>query len=96
MAYPELFAAIAPICGPSDVANAHRLKEVPIWAFHGAQDRNVPLSESTKMIDAIRSAGGDTALTVYPDLGHDCWTMTYRDSRLYFWFLEHWRQGADR
>jgi predicted peptidase len=89
IAYPELFAAIAPLCGGGDVANAYRLKGVPVWAFHGAKDKNVPLAESTKMIEAIRRAGGDAKLTVYPDLEHDCWTITYRDSRLYRWFLDH-------
>ena len=34
-------------------------------------------------------SGADARLTVYPDLAHDCWTMTYRDSRLYLWFLDH-------
>ena len=95
-AYPRTFAAIAPICGMSDLPDAPSLAGTPIWAFHGAKDVNVPLAESQKMIDALRKAGADARLTVYPDLAHDCWTMTYRDSRLYLWFLDHSRSAGSR
>jgi predicted peptidase len=88
-AFPETFAAIAPICGMSDLPDVPRLAGIPIWAFHGAQDNNVPVTESKKMIAILRKSGSKARLTVYPDLAHDCWTMTYRDSRLYLWFLDH-------
>ena len=88
-AFPGTFAAIAPICGISDLPDASRLAGIPIWAFHGARDVNVPVTESQKMIETLRKTGADARLTVYPDLAHDCWTMTYRDSRLYLWFLDH-------
>jgi predicted peptidase len=88
-AFPHTFAAIAPICGMSDLPEVSRLTGIPIWAFHGARDENVPVTESRKMIDTLRKSGADARLTVYPDLAHDCWTMTYRDSRLYLWFLDH-------
>lgn len=88
-AFPRTFAAIAPICGMSDLPEIPRIAGIPIWAFHGAQDANVPVTESRKMIDILRKSGADARLTVYPDLAHDCWTMTYRDSRLYLWFLDH-------
>ena len=88
-AFPGTFAAIAPICGLSDLPDVPRLRGIPIWAFHGARDVNVSVSESLKMIDTLRKSGADARLTVYPDLAHDCWTMTYQDSRLYFWFLDH-------
>jgi predicted peptidase len=88
-AFPGVFAAIAPVCGPSDLVDAPLLGATPVWAFHGAQDQNVPLSESQKMVDALGRAGGDARLTVYPDASHNCWDLTYRDSRLYLWFLAH-------
>ncbi len=88
-ALPGTFAAIAPLCGMSDVSDAPVLAALPVWVFHGAQDRNVPLAESLTMVDALRKAGGKPRLTVYPDFPHDIWTITYRDSRLYLWFLSH-------
>ncbi len=84
-----VFAAIAPLCGLADLEDVPRLAGIPAWVFHGARDRNVPLSESMKMVRALRRAGGHPDFTVYPDQEHDIWTMTYRDSRLYLWFLTH-------
>ena len=92
-AFPDVFAAIAPLCGMSDLAEVSRLRDIPVWAFHGAQDQNVPLAESQKMADALRSIGGHVRLTVYPDFAHDCWSITYRDSRLYLWFLAQKRNA---
>ncbi|MFZ2148660.1 MAG: prolyl oligopeptidase family serine peptidase [Sedimentisphaerales bacterium] len=88
-AYPERFAAIAPICGGGSRAMAMRLKDIPIWVFHGAKDKTVPLKESEEMVNAIRNRGGNVKLTIYPDAGHDSWTETYNNQKLYDWFLEH-------
>ncbi|MBN2138059.1 MAG: prolyl oligopeptidase family serine peptidase [Sedimentisphaerales bacterium] len=91
-AYPERFAAIVPICGGGKRFSGWRLKDVPVWAFHGGKDNVVPLSESEDMVKAVKQAGGDAKLTVYPDAGHDSWTATYDDPALYEWLLEH-RKG---
>jgi predicted peptidase len=88
-AHPDRFAAIAPICGGGKRFMALTLKDVPVWAFHGAKDRAVPLKESEEMVNAIKARGGDAELTVYPDAGHDSWTATYDNQELYDWFLKH-------
>jgi len=86
--YPQRFAAIAPICGGYPFM-AERLQNVPVWAFHGAKDNLVPVKESEEMVQAIKAAGGDAKLTVYPDAGHDSWTATYNNQELYDWLLQH-------
>jgi predicted peptidase len=91
-AYPERFAAIAPVCGGGSRIMSLRLKDVPIWVFHGAKDKVVPMEESEEMVRAIRKRGGDVKFTIYPDAGHDCWTETYDNPELYDWFLEHSKQ----
>jgi predicted peptidase len=89
-AYPERFAAALPICGGGEEqAWAESLRRVPIWAFHGARDAIVPLSESEKMVDAVRRAGGQVQLTVYPTVEHDSWTQTYNNEEVYEWLLSH-------
>ncbi len=92
---PGRFAAIAPICGRGDPAWADRLRDVPTWAFHGGADRIVPPSESERMVEAIRSAGGEARLTIDPGAGHDSWTRAYADPAFYRWLLEH-RRGTRR
>ena len=87
--YPERFAAIAPICGGGELYLAERLKNVPVWAFHGAKDKAVPLERSQEMVDKIKKAGGNARLTVYPKAGHNAWTATYSNPELYKWFLSH-------
>jgi predicted peptidase len=87
--YPQRFAAIAPICGSGEQYLAYRLKNVPVWAFHGARDRLVPVQRSQEMVDEVKAAGGDAKLTIYPDAEHDSWTQTYENAELYEWFLSH-------
>jgi predicted peptidase len=87
--YPNRFAAIAPICGGSEKYAGPRLKKVPIWAFHGAKDKTVPVIRSQEMVDAVKRAGGDAKLTIYPEAEHDSWTETYNNPELYEWFLSH-------
>lgn len=87
--HPERFAAIAPICGGGDWYLADRLKDVPVWAFHGAKDSVVPLALSETMVQAIERTGGSARLTVYPEANHDSWTATYDNPELYEWLLSH-------
>jgi predicted peptidase len=91
IARPGLFAAIAPVCGRSDVSRAAALKDMSVWAFHGDNDPAVDMSGSFDMVAAVRKAGGNPRLTIYPDTGHDSWTRTYADPALYYWFLQHRR-----
>jgi predicted peptidase len=87
--HPDRFAAVVPICGGGPVDKACNLKDVPIWAFHGAKDGAVPLEKSQEMVDAVNACGGNAKLTVYPDLEHDSWSVTYDNKELYEWFLKH-------
>lgn len=89
-AHPERFAAIAPICGGGNPSDAGKLKDLPIWVFHGAKDPTVPLRSSQAMVNALKDAKApDVKFTIYPDAGHDSWTETYDNPDLYTWFLDH-------
>lgn len=99
--HPERFAAIAPICGggePVRVMLAGKtksaaLKSLGVWAFHGAKDSVVKLEESERMVGALKKAGvKEVELTVYPEADHDSWTETYKNPKLYEWFLQHERK----
>jgi predicted peptidase len=89
--HPDKFVAAIPICGRSFPEKAELIKDLPLWVFHGALDPIVPLAESTKMVEALRAVGSDVKLTVYPDLAHDSWTITYANPELYDWLLSHHR-----
>ena len=85
--YPDLFAAVAPVCGGGEPDQAERFKDVPAWIFHGAKDESVPVALGQAMADALRKVNGRVKLTIYPDAGHDSWTPTYTNQELYAWFL---------
>jgi predicted peptidase len=90
---PRRFAAIAPICGGSLPWLASDIKHLPIWIFHGARDRVIPISESQRMVRALRKCGGKPKFTVYPRAQHDSWTQTYENPRLYAWLLKQRRSN---
>jgi len=92
--YPDKFAAIAPICGKGNPAKAARISHLPVWVFHGADDKIVPLKSSQEMVEALEKAEGNVKFTVYPDAGHDSWTQTYNNPELYQWFLKHKRRRS--
>ena len=92
-ARPDLFAAVAPVCGRNQAAEIEirKLKNMPIWVFHGAKDPVVPISNSEVMVKALRTAGNGVRFTVYPEADHDSWTATYDNPELYQWFLQNHR-----
>lgn len=89
--HPDMFAAIAPICGWGDVGWAPALKDIPIWCFHGDADPTVPVKASIQMVDAVKAAGGSPKLTIYKGMGHNVWDRAYQQENLAAWFLEHRR-----
>jgi DNA gyrase inhibitor GyrI/predicted esterase len=91
--YPELFAAIAPICGGGDVSDAANLKSIPIWAFHGDIDPVVSMNSSREMVDAVAALGGAPRLTIYPGTAHNAWGPTLADPRYYQWLLQQNRKN---
>lgn len=95
-AQPDRFAAIAPICGGGEPKLARQITHLPTWVFHGDADSTVPVDRSKEMVEALKTAGGNVKLTVYPGVGHDSWTRTYDNPALYEWFLSHRRGEARR
>jgi len=80
---PRRFAALATVCGGGDPSRAALLRDLPCRVYHGARDLQVPASDSVAMVEALRSAGGDVAFTLYPDAGHDdAWERAYADPAL--------------
>ncbi len=94
--HPHRFAALAPICGGGDLIDLllaegrrlRQLKNLPVWAFHGAKDDVVPPVESERMVQALRELGNPARLTINPEAAHDAWTETYENPELYAWLLK--------
>jgi len=93
IAYPDLFAALAPVCAWGDPAGVSVLKNVPVWAFHGKKDSTVAFERGERMVRSLEAAGGNVRFTAYPDAEHDCWTETYQNPELYEWMLRQKKGG---
>jgi len=89
--YPEIFAAIVPICGGGETAQASALARLPIWAFHGERDKTVPLNESVRLVEAIRRSGGTPQLSILPGAGHGIRTAVCGRDDLWKWLLSQER-----
>jgi len=89
---PDRLAAIVPICGGGNPQKAELIRDIPTWVFHGAKDDAVDLAESTKMVDALYTAGANVRFTVYPEGTHvDAWKNAYSDPALWKWLSEQSR-----
>jgi len=104
-AYPDYFAAVAPVAGSTNstskacpIAASH----MPVWAFHGDKDGTVPMSTSSRMVNAINACGANPAakLTIYPGLGHNAYSLAYdpthtiHNPNLYDWMLAQVNNGG--
>jgi len=96
MSRPDVFAAAVPICGVGSEAFVSNIKNLPIWAFHGALDTNVPVRGSRAPIEALRKLGGNPKYTEYANLNHFCWDRAYAEKSLWRWLLKQRRPPPPR
>lgn len=90
--YPDAFAAVVPICGRGNVADAEKLKNIPMWVFHGEADTLVPPTFSREMVEALKKAGSTVVkYTELPGVGHNSWDPAYSSAEVIKWLLEQKR-----
>jgi predicted peptidase len=67
---PRVWAAAAPLAGAGDPARIRVASHVPVWAFHGAKDKTIPLDRMKEMVGSLRSASGHPIFTIVPNGAH--------------------------
>jgi len=87
-AYPDRWAAIAPVCGPGDPATAEKIKDIPCWGFLGTEDSERLVTGMRAMVAALEKAGGKPQFSEYKWVGHDSWDPAYATNELYAWLLK--------
>ncbi|RIK66794.1 MAG: hypothetical protein DCC65_08685 [Planctomycetota bacterium] len=93
---PDLFAAIVPVCGIAPLQYIKNIVHIPVWAFHGSLDKNVPVSGSRDAVAELKRLGASPKYTEYPNLGHKCWDLAYDNPELYRWMLQFRRPPPPR
>ena len=85
---PDLFAAAFPICGGGNPALVKRYhKKLPVWVFHGAVDKSVPVSNSRIMVNAMKAAKANVRYTEYPGVDHQSWVNAFAEPDLLPWLF---------
>lgn len=87
---------VTPLQGEVDPASAlaRRVKDVPVWIFHGARDDVVPPAQSRAIHAALQAAGAkDARYTEFPEANHNSWDDAYsRTPALWAWLLAQRRR----
>lgn len=85
---PHFFAAAFPICGGGNAEQAHLYADkFPIWIFHGASDKLVPVSDSRLMYKTLKAEGADVKYSEYPGIGHDSYKKALAEPDLLPWLF---------
>lgn len=89
---PDLFAAAVPICGGGDIRRVRDIKNLPIWVFHGSDDKNVKVDCSRRMVSALKNIGNrKVKYTEYEGVAHNSWDRAYADKEMIEWLFKQTR-----
>jgi predicted peptidase len=101
---PEMFAAVAPICGGGDPTTAPRMARLQFYIVHSNYDPVVPVELSREMARQLLAVNRriyaeerNAALAERPDQRPpNCWTPAYRfgDDGILDWMFEQRRESA--
>ena len=88
MAYPDLFAAIAPCCGGGMAWNAGVLN-MPVWAFHGKVDSVVSVNHTIEMIEKLKNTNENLKYSLYDGVDHNSWDRAFSQELLEWMLSQH-------
>ncbi|GAA0894018.1 hypothetical protein GCM10009122_36980 [Fulvivirga kasyanovii] len=97
---PNKLASISPIAAWGDTNKGCVISErkIPLWAFHGDQDKTVGYASGLAMFNAVKDCTtpvptAELIFTTYEGVGHNSWGRayntghTYHNPNLYEWML---------
>ena len=88
MNHSDLFCGGIPMCGAGDPTKADILKDLAIWAVHGAKDPTVPVEGSRDMADALKAVNAENfRYTELANHEHDVWNYTYSNMEIFQWLF---------
>jgi predicted peptidase len=90
-AYPEVVTAAVALCGGGNPNDGCDLATVPLWIQHGNSDRAVPISESEKIVNAIKNCNGGENLkyTIHKGADHGALERVFRTDEMYEWLFQY-------
>lgn len=80
---PNFFAAGVRVTGGTSPKKANKLKDIPIWAFHGGADNIVKADSSRHVVEALKAIDKKIKYTEIPGGGHGIATQVYADEEMH-------------
>lgn len=87
--YASKITAAVALCGGGNPKDAANLSTIPLWIQHGNKDYAVPISESEKMVTAIKAVDPSKLIyTIHPGADHGDLERVFRTDEMYNWLFE--------
>lgn len=83
----DQWSCMLPLAGGASEDWAEKLKDTPLWAFHGSEDAAIRPEQSRRMISALREAGAKPRYTEVTDGTHDITQIVYDSDAVIDWML---------
>ena len=92
--YADKITAAVAICGGGNVSDGCKLGTIPLWIQHGDKDYIVPVSESEKVVNAIRKCNEKAKLifTIIKGGNHGSVENIFHKDAMYNWLFEQKRE----
>lgn len=92
--YADKITAAVAICGGGNVKDGCKLATIPLWIQHGDVDYIVPMSESKKVVDAIKKCdeNADVTLTIIKGGNHGNVERLFHEDAMYDWLFQQKRE----
>ncbi|MFD2908096.1 prolyl oligopeptidase family serine peptidase [Flavobacterium ardleyense] len=89
----KITAAVA-ICGGGNTADGCKLGTIPLWIQHGDKDFIVPISESEKVVNAIKKCNKKANLifTIIKGGNHSSVEQLFHEDAMYDWLFAQKRE----
>lgn len=88
--HPEMFAAVAPVCAPTDMvmkATIQNYKDLNLKIYQGGMDDIVIPENAFKFYQALHPINPKAELIIFPNDNHNSWDSTYSNPGFYTWML---------
>lgn len=92
-AYPDRIAAAIGMCGGATKKDLSGLATMPLWIIHGTGDAAVPVSQSDKVVEAVKAAQTDGVNRLQydrvPGMNHSKPARVFYHPDTYEWLFSH-------
>lgn len=89
--YPNQLAGMIAICGGGDPSKVGKMRNLPVWAFHGNADQVVPYRFTQTVMAELLEAQpvGYSKFSTLNGVGHNAWEYAFSEPGIWRWLFSH-------